>query len=136
LEAVVMVEALRRLFGSSSEGEARHLTEEIRGFGALNPGWNSYRAPKVTPTAIKNAVHVVELVARRHATLPSASPTPLGGVALSWDIRDTEVQLLIDDESFEYTVARRGHPKVIDQGSLTEMQDVEHRLLDRYVVKQ
>lgn len=130
-----MVDALRRLFGSHRKDAAlRQLVNEIRNLRALKPGWNSYGAPDVSETAIKAAIQIVEAVARRRGTLPSAAPTPLGGVALTWDIEDLEVQLRIDDESFDYSVARRGHPKVIDHGSLIEMQDLERQFIDRYVV--
>ena len=128
-----MVDVLRRLLGFHDTA-SRQLVDEIRDFRKLKPGWDSYAAPDISDTAIKAALHVVEIVSRRRAPLPSAAPTPLGGVVLTWDLGEMEARLLIDDESFDFSVARRGHPKVIDQGSLTEMQDVERRFLERHIV--
>lgn len=128
-----MVEGLRRtldrMFGSHP-----NVADEIRGFLKLPPGWNSYRAPTPSEHAVKAAVDVVELVARRGGPMPSASPVPTGGVALVWEVGDLEAQLLVGDDSFEFSVARRGHPKVIDQGSLAEMAGVEKRFIDWYVI--
>ena len=108
--------------------------EEIRGFSQLQHGWNSDRAPQISESAIKFALAVVDVVNRRRAPLPSAAPTPLGGVALTWDLGEFEAQLLIDDESFDYSYARRAHPKVLDHGSLKDLQAVEARFIERYVV--
>ena len=133
-----MVEVLRRLFGSSTPDPAvRRLLDEIEAFRTLPAGWNSYRAPQISRIAIDTALALVEIVVRRHAQLPSAAPMPFGGVSLTWDRPgDLEVQLLIDDESVDYNVARRGHPKVLEQGSIkaSEMEQVERKLIDRYVV--
>lgn len=73
---------------------------------------------------------------RDSAPLPSAAPTPLGGVALSWELAaggGIEAQLLIDDESIEYSVARRAHPKVLDHGPLFDIGDIEKRFLGRFL---
>lgn len=127
-----MVEALRRIFRSHSPSAG--VIDEIKRFRALRPGWNSYRAPAISETAIKAALDIVEVAARRGAPTPSAAPTPLGGVALTWSLPNLEAQLLIDDESFDYSVARPGNPKVIDQGSVIESRDVERALIDRYLI--
>lgn len=131
-----MVEVLRRLFGSSVPDPAvRRLVGEIEGFRTLQPGWNSYRAPRISDVAINAALELVGIVARRHAPLPSAAPMPFGGVSRTWDRPgDLEVQFLIDDESVDYNVARRGHPKVLEQGSV-KLKQVEW-LIDRYVANQ
>jgi len=126
-----MVEALRRMFSRSPHIA---LIDEIKGFAALRPGWNSYAAPKISGTAIKAAVEIVEVASRLGATLPSAAPTPLGGVALTWTTEGIEAQLLIDDESFEYSVARHGSPKVTDQGSLHGVSDVEKYFIARHLI--
>jgi hypothetical protein len=132
-----MVEVLRRLFGSSTPDPAvRRLVDEIEAFRTLPAGWNSYRAPKISDTAIDTALAVVEILVRRRVQLPSAAPMPFGGVSLTWDRPgDLEVQLLIEDESLDYNVARRGHPKVLEQGSI-KMEQLERHLIDRYVVNQ
>ena len=126
-----MVEALRRMFRSPHTA----LIEEIRGFCTLGSGWNSYRAPQIPETAIKAALEILDTATRRGAALPSAAPTPLGGIALTWTLEDgVEAQLLIDDESVDYSVARRGSPKVIDQGSLHGVSDVEKRFINPYLI--
>lgn len=131
---MTLVEALRRLFGTHQPDPMRQLTDEIRGFQKLAPGWNSHRAPHISELAIKSAVQVVEVIARRGVKLPTAAPTPQG-IALTWDFPDTEAQLLVDDESFDFSVARRGQPKVLDHGTLWEISEVETRFIDRYVVQ-
>jgi hypothetical protein len=131
-----MVEVLRRLFGSSQDAVRRQqLVDEIRGFRALKSNWNSYGAEPndISEATIKAALDIVDIVYRRHGPLPSAAPAAGGALALTWAIGDTEAQLLIDDESYDYSVARRGHPKVIDHGSVAA-GDVERRFLNRHVV--
>ena len=129
-----MVTALRRLFRLPMSSPYTTVKDEIRGFQKLRQGWNSYSAPGISTTAIKWALEVVDSAERRGAPAPLASPTPSGGVALAWTIRDLEIELLIDEESFDYSVARRGDPKLIEQSSLSKMRDVEHGLIDKYLV--
>jgi hypothetical protein len=119
------------MFGSSQTA----LIDEIKGFAKLERGWNSHRAPRISERVIKTALEVLDVVARRHAPMPSAAPIPSGGIALTWEIpaRQLEAQLLIDEESIEYSVAHQGHPKVIDQGTLAEIYDVEKRFIARYL---
>ncbi len=134
-----MVEALRRTFDRifrSHTAQPQGVVDEIRAFAKLPSGWNSHRAPTPTQTAIKAAIGVVELVARRGGPMPSASPTPSGGVALVWELPALDAQLLVDEDSFDFSVARRGHPKVTDQGSVSEMYEVEKRFIDRYLIVQ
>lgn len=118
-----------------SHSSVSSLIDEIRGLQQLPQGWNSHRAPRISEVAIKSAIEVVDVVARKHAALPTAAPTPLGGVALVWEIGDLEAQLLIDDGSFDYSVGRRAHPKVIDEGTLTDMRDLERRFIDRHLLQ-
>jgi hypothetical protein len=131
------MEPLRRTFGRvfGHHPPTSSVVDEIKAFRNLQPGWNSYRAPRISDNAIKAALEVVDIVSRRRAPLPSPAPTALGGVALVWEVGDFEAQLLIDEDSFDYSVARRAHPKVIDQGSLTEVRDVEKRFIERYVLQ-
>ncbi|MEX2147717.1 MAG: hypothetical protein WED01_11970 [Candidatus Rokuibacteriota bacterium] len=126
-----MVEALRRMFWSSPYTA---VIEEVRAFQTLPAGWNSHRAPRVTEGAVKAALEILYAADRRHAPVPSAAPTSLGGVALSWEIGEIEAQLLIDEESIEYSVARRGSPKVMDQGSFVHTDEVEKHFIERYLI--
>src|SRR4029434_974303 len=60
MEAVTMVEVLRRLFGSTPPDPAvRQLVGEIEGFRTLGPGWNSYRAPRISDVAIDAALALI-----------------------------------------------------------------------------
>ena len=128
-----MAEPIQGTTGSSSP--MRNIEEEIRAFRTLQPGWNSHRAPRISDLAIKSALDVVQVVTRRHAPKPSAAPTPLGGVALSWELGELEIQLLIDEESFDYSVARRSHPKVLDHGSLTSVSEVGKQFVERVLLR-
>lgn len=105
------------------------LVDRIREFGRLRVGWNSYRAPGISTTAIKIALEVVHAISARGAPMPSAAPTAQGGIALTWYLPSLELLLLVDDESVDYSVARPGSPKVIDQGGAPS--GLEHELLDR-----
>lgn len=129
------MELIRRTMGRIFGGHASvaSLVEEIKGLQNLEEGWNSHHAPRISASAIKHALEIVDMVTRKHMALPSAAPTPLGGVALSWEMGDLEAQLLIDDESFDYSVGRRAHPKVIDQGSTLKVRDLEARFIDKYL---
>ncbi len=111
------------------------VVDEIKALRTLAAGWNTHQAPRISDRAIQAALEVVALVTHRHLALPAASPTPLGGVALVWELGDLEAQLLIDDESFDYSVARRAHPKVIDQGSVSKIRDVEDRFITRHLLR-
>lgn len=119
-----MAEVLR------SQGD---LIDRIREFGKLRPGWNSFRAPEISSSAIKTALDVVYTATRRGAPMPSAAPTAQGGIALTWYLPDIEIQLLVDDESLDYSVARPGSPKVLDQGSFADVIGVERGLIDQYL---
>jgi hypothetical protein len=125
----------QKWFGGGAEAITK-LVDQIKALQRLEDGWNSHRAPRISELAIKSALEVVDVIARKHAPLPSASPTPLGGVALVWDFkdRDLEVQLLIDQESFDYSVGRRAHPKVVDEGSSTSVSGLERVFIDRYLL--
>ncbi len=69
---------LERTTGSG--GTARNIAEVIRAFRDLQPGWNSYRAPRISDLAIKSALEVVHVLSRRQAPQPcgSSSPSPTG----------------------------------------------------------
>jgi hypothetical protein len=130
-----MVDALRRTFDRVFRSRQRlSVIEEINDFRKLREGWNSYRAPQISEAAIKAALELVDTVARRGVPFPSAAPTPFGGVALTWSLPTIEAQLLIDDDSFDYSVARNGSPKVIDQGSVASVPELEKRFIDRYLI--
>lgn len=116
---------------SRSPEDVIHAIEE---FGRLQAGWNSYRAPAISTTAINMAIDVVHATARRGAPMPSAAPTPQGGIALTWYLPRMEVQLLVDDESLDYSVAQPGTPKVIDHGGIATPRDVERQLIERYLL--
>ncbi len=115
------------------------LIHRIKEFGGLAAGWNSYRAPGISETAIKAALEVVYAAVRYSAPLPSAAPTAQGGVALTWYLPSIELQVLVDDESMDYSVSRPGNPKVIDQGSAPSDSYLERKLAEqlitRYLVK-
>lgn len=130
-----MVDALRRTFDRVFRSHQHPgVVDEINSFRKLPEGWNSYRAPQISGTAIKAALELVDIVARRGAPAPSAAPTPLGGIALTWSLPTIEAQLLIDDESFDYSVTRLGSPKIVDQGSVTQVYELEKRFIVRYLV--
>lgn len=128
--------ALRRTWDWMFGSQQADLIGEIKGFGNLKPGWNSYRAPQISAAAIKLAIDIVEATIRRGAPAPTAAPIPSGGIALTWELpqRQLEAQLLIDEGSIEYSVAHQGHPKVIDRGTLAEIYDVEKRFIIRYLL--
>jgi hypothetical protein len=135
LGGLLMVDALRRTFDRVFRSHQHpSIVDEINSFRKLPEGWNSYRAPQISDTAIKAALELVDIVARRGAPAPSAAPTPLGGVALTWSLPTIEAQLLIDDESFDFSVTRHGSPKVVDQGSVAVMYELEKRFIDRYLI--
>jgi hypothetical protein len=127
----VLKRAIDKAFGTHIAGP--RVVDEIKAMGQLAAGWNTHQAPRISEQAIRSALEVVALMSRLRLALPSAAPTPLGGVALMWEFGDLEAQLLIDDESFDYSVARRAHPKVIDQGSVTQLHDVEERFIQRHL---
>ena len=127
-----MVEALRRMFRHHSPYDA--VMEEVRGFKALRPGWNSHRAPEIRDSAIKTALEVLQAAGRLGAPAPSAAPTSLGDVALTWMIGDVEAQLLVGDHTFYYSVARATSPKVLDQGSPNGIQELETRFIERHLI--
>ncbi len=130
-----MVEALRRTFDRVFRShQPPSVVDEINAFRNLPEGWNSYRAPRISEAAITAALTFVDIVARRGGPAPSAAPTPRGGVALTWSLPTIEAQLLIDDESLDYSVTRIGSPKVIDQGSSTTPSELEKRFVDRYLI--
>jgi hypothetical protein len=121
-----------RVFGGAHASTA-HLVDEIKRLQYLRQGWNSHRAPAISDAAIKAALEVVEVLARKHLPLPSAAPTPLGGVALVWELGDIEAQVLVDEQSYDYSVGRRAHPKVVDEGSSVGVGELERRFIDRYL---
>jgi hypothetical protein len=118
------------MFGGSQQST---LEVEIKALAELRPGWNSYRAPAISGDAIKRALDVVALVVLRGAPLPSAAPSADGGVMLSWDLPTLEAQLCIDDHTFDFSVAHPGNPKVIDQRSGHNVDELDKTLIQRYL---
>lgn len=113
-----------------------NVIEDIKRFRDLKPGWNSYKAPGISEAAINAAIAVVEAASRRRAPAPVATPTPLGGIALTWELpNDVEAQLLVDEASFEYSIAGRYSPKVTDEGSLPDIAAVERGFIERYLLR-
>jgi len=130
---IILVATVRRTIDRMFGSQRSTLVNEIKALAQHQPGWNSYRAPAISPNAIKIALDVVDAVAHRGAPLPSAAPSPDGGVMLSWDLPTLEVQLLVDEDSLDFSVARPGNPKIIDQQSVYKVHELEYALIERYL---
>jgi hypothetical protein len=114
-----MVDTLRRIFG----GGHRHYTDVISAIvdlGKLEPGWNSYDAPRVAEAAQLKAIALVNDFQNISAPVPppDVGPTPEGGVALRWLTRDREIDVHFTADDAEYTVLRRGTTTVVTEGRL------------------
>lgn len=104
------------------------LIEEIEAFQKLPAGWDSHGAAPISKTAVAKALRIVETLHDHGAPAPSATPTPLGGVALIWLLRDIEIEFLIEEGGLWYSVARRESPEVLQEGPISE-PEAEQSLL-------
>lgn len=74
---------------------------ELSAVGALPPGWDSYGASAISPSAISVAEQLLKLLADHNAPRPALVPTSDGGIQIEWYGADVEIQLEIDPDPNE-----------------------------------
>lgn len=132
-----MVLAIRRTLSNWLHGTPyADVLAEIDKLSALDRGWNSYRAGRITPEAQERAKAFVGRLTDlgRPVPPPSVAPTPNGGVSLRWLVGDRDVQIIFLARGSEYVVAERGKEDVIDAGSIDEIDPLKD-LIRTHVAK-
>lgn len=101
---------------SARSDEARWLvdvTDEMRSYLTLAPGWDSYGAGPVSKETVEVAVVVVEMMARFGFTRPLVSPAPSGGVFLEWEDSGRALAVNLDgNDGISFVYESPGEPEL------------------------
>lgn len=78
----------------------RALASRLAGFTELLPGWDSYGARSVHPTAIQQTFDILAHLLESGLLLPSGVvPTSSGGTQLEWSVAGLELEIEIHGDS-------------------------------------
>lgn len=78
-----------------AEPVGRRLTE----LAGLEPGWDSYGAPPMSPAAGRTLVELLRGWADYIRSEPLLAPTPAGGVVASWDSQGFAVDVTVEEHN-------------------------------------
>ncbi len=109
---------------------------QIMALGALQSGWNSYRAGQISAAAQSRAAAFVGLLANRdmRIRMPSVAPTSDGGVSLHWDVDNREIDIVFTEDGQEFSVTGRGRDKILDGGSIETLEQLKDVLRSYFPV--
>jgi hypothetical protein len=101
----------------------------------LEPGWNSYNAAEIKPSAVIAALRLLWEAMPRGGPVPSIVPSSRGGVQLEWHTRGIELEVSFEPEGSYYvyfedlrTQSVRETELDSDLGLVTEaLSDLTHR---------
>lgn len=113
----------------------------------LEPGWNGHRAARISPAAQMGAIDFLAKVWAEFGTsVPEPTvvvPTPDGGVALEWIVKDDHrvmgVEIVFLDRGNEYSVRDRDGQRLDDEGenvaaSVLLYEVIKPRVAGRFVL--
>lgn len=81
----------------------------VEQLSALQPNWNSYGAPIIDRTALRNALQLLFWSAATATPAPLLVPTSEGGVQLEWHQWDLDVELQVPPSSGPVLLFFRDH---------------------------
>ena len=126
-EAPVTAEARAPAVYRNAAGTIRELLQ-------LPPNWNTYGAPRISPSAAELAMEVLAIAQRDGLPGPAVVPTAEGGIQLEWARRGSELEIeVLPDRTLAYllvlaggTDTEEGEPQSM---SGSEIRDLLHRWL-------
>lgn len=85
-----------QLNGSGSEPTSLwHVLASLQRLAALSPGWDSYGAKPLNPSAVRRALNLLPLLLPEYAPEPSVVPTRDGGVQFEWHRRGIDLEVKV-----------------------------------------
>jgi hypothetical protein len=98
------------------------LVDELNSFTELQEDWDGEESLPVSPDALASAKFLIDLAVQETKfrgiawVAPSASPTPDGGIALTWDHAGHRLMLIFEGESDAVVcVIKNGHFRPVRQ---------------------
>jgi hypothetical protein len=103
--------------------DAPWLTEVVKDFFGLldlQPNWNSYGAPPISPSSIGYGLTLLDRALDARTARPAVIPSPSGGFQFEWHQRgvDLEVEVLPSGQLSVYFANRETHQEHEVDGSL------------------
>ena len=106
--------------------------DRIAQLAALEPGWNGHRAAAISKDSQQAAITLLQYAQTELAAVAdptTIAPTPDGGVALEWIVKDRDergVEVVCFPTWYEYTVRNRSTGVIED--------DAEHATRDQVLL--
>lgn len=99
-----------RLSGSGSEPTSLwHVLDSFQRLAALLPGWDSYGAKPLDPTAVRRTFNLLPALLLDDSPEPSVVPTRDGGVQLEWHRRGVDLEVKVPPTGpISYLIADAG----------------------------
>jgi hypothetical protein len=99
-----------QLTGRGSEPTSLwHVLGSLHRLAALSPGWDSYGAKPLNPSAVRRMLNLLSLLLPDDAPEPSVVPTRDGGVQLEWHRRGIDLEVKVPASGpISYLIADAG----------------------------